>query len=616
VAWEPLGWTPVAFSEIEPFPSAVLAHRFPNVPNLGDMTKHAGWTLHAGSIDLLIGGTPCQSFSVAGLRKGLHDPRGGLMLTYLEIAKRLRPRWIVWENVPGVLSSNGGRDFGSFLGALGELGYGWAYRVLDAQWIRTQRHPRAVPQRRRRVFVVGCLGDWTAAAAVLFERESVCRDSAPRRAQRQATAADASGCAGAGRWWDGGDCAETLTKSNANGAQRMPDKDNFGAVLQPVVGALCAEDAKHIGSQYVNQGKCIVQPVAIQGNLINRDAGGPHGVGASDEGASYTLTKADVHGVAHPVAFQQNTRDEVRLMNGDGAIAGALAAEAGMKQQNYVAQPVPYDLFQITAPVNRQNRKPGDPCHTLARDNAAHAAVAFPIDGRNAMRDPDKLDEMNRQGMGVGDGGDPSHTVTSACVHAVAFKTGNSAKARSNGESFEVTPTIGSDVGGNTIPAVAFSPGNLARGAGASPSNAVAPTIAASTGDQRTCVAFTRCDNGQDAAVEVTPTIRCGSNYSAHPAVAYTQHGVVAGSLTARHDSSPCADRGQNMVAQAMTVRRLTPRECERLQGFPDDWTLIPWRKKSANECPDGPRYRALGNSMAVNCMEWIGQRIVDYEAR
>jgi len=418
----------------------------------------------------------------------------------------------------------------------------------------------------------------------------------------------------------------------------MPDKGNFGAVLQPVVGALCAGDAKHIGSQYVNQGKCIVQPVAIQGNLINRDAGGPHGVGASDEGASYTLTKADVHGVAHPVAFQQNTRDEVRLMNGDGAIAGALAAEAGMKQQNYVAQPVPYDLFQITAPVNRQNRKPGDPCHTLARDNAAHAAVAFPIDGRNAMRDPDKLDEMNRQGMGVGDGGDPSHTVTSACVHAVAFKTGNSAKARSNGESFEVTPTIGSDVGGNTIPAVAFSPGNLARGAGASPSNAVAPTIAASTGDQRTCVAI-----GTDPSHTVTSAC-------VH-AVAFTQHGVVAGSLTARHDSSPCADRGQNMVAhafystggthgvnqhpevspavkvgsglgipsppavaQAMTVRRLTPRECERLQGFPDDWTLIPWRKKPAEDCPDGPRYRALGNSMAVNCMEWIGQRIAEID--
>ena len=191
VAWHPLGWTPVAFSEIEPFPSAVLAHHYPDIANLGDMTQHERWTIQPESIDLLVGGTPCQSFSVAGLRRGISDPRGGLMLTFLEIARRLRPRWIVWENVPGVLSSGRGRDFGSFLGALGELGYGWAYRVLDAQWVRTQRHPRAVPQRRRRVFVVGCLGDPARAAAVLFERESVYRDTPPRRASGQGSAANA-----------------------------------------------------------------------------------------------------------------------------------------------------------------------------------------------------------------------------------------------------------------------------------------------------------------------------------------------------------------------------------------------------------------------------------------
>jgi len=132
VAWHPLGWEPVAFSEIEKFPSAVLAHHYPTVPNLGDMTKFQEWPDEP--VELLVGGTPCQSFSVAGLRKGLEDPRGNLMLTYLAIAQRYRPRWLVWENVPGVLSSNGGRDFGTFLGALGEWGYGWAYRVLDAQW--------------------------------------------------------------------------------------------------------------------------------------------------------------------------------------------------------------------------------------------------------------------------------------------------------------------------------------------------------------------------------------------------------------------------------------------------------------------------------------------------
>ena len=336
VAWHHLGWQPVGFSEIEPFPSAVLAHRFPSTPNFGDMTKHEQWPIRLGSVDLLVGGTPCQSFSVAGLRKGLSDPRGGLMLTYLEIAQRLRPRWLVWENVPGVLSSGRGRDLGAFLGALGLLGYGVAYRVLDAQWCRTHGHPRAVPQRRRRVFVVGCLGDGAAAAAVLFERESVCRDSAPRRTTGQGAAADAEGCAG------------TVSSKWAKGT------------------------------------------------------GGP----AGDE--CYNLTM-------QPVGYRwQNDRD-------------------GLVQDG-------------TAPTCR-----------------ASAGSGF--------------HEMN---------------------HPVVVQ-------------------------GDTL----------------------ATTVA---------------------------------------------------------------------VAQAMTVRRLTPRECERLQGFPDDWTMIPWRKKCAEDCPDGPRYKALGNSMAVNVMAWIGERIDNYE--
>lgn len=179
VAWHHLGWTPVAFSEVDPFPCAVLQHHYPDVPNWGDMRKWREWPDE--KIDLLVGGTPCQSFSVAGLRKGLDDPRGGLMLDYVNIARRYRPRWVVWENVPGVLTSNGGRDFGTLLGALGDLGYQLAYRVLDAQWIRTQQFPHAVPQRRRRVFVVGYLGERNRAAEVLFVGESVRRDTTPSR---------------------------------------------------------------------------------------------------------------------------------------------------------------------------------------------------------------------------------------------------------------------------------------------------------------------------------------------------------------------------------------------------------------------------------------------------
>ena len=161
-AWHPLGWEPVFFSEIEPFPRAVLAHHYPDIPLHGDFTTIQGDEY--GSIDLLVGGTPCQSFSIAGLRGGLDDDRGNLALEFLRLAQRTRPKWLVWENVPGVLSSNGGRDFGSILGGLVECGYGFSYRVLDAQYF-------GVAQRRRRVFVIGCLGDATSATAVLFERK-------------------------------------------------------------------------------------------------------------------------------------------------------------------------------------------------------------------------------------------------------------------------------------------------------------------------------------------------------------------------------------------------------------------------------------------------------------
>jgi len=171
VAWHDLGWEPQWFSEIAKFPSAVLSHHYPKVPNLGDMSKFKEWK-NEKPIDLLVGGTPCQSFSVAGLRKGLEDPRGNLMLTYLAMADRFKPKWLVWENVPGVLSSNRGRDFGTFLGSLGEIGYGWAYRVLNSEYF-------GVPQRRRRVFVVGCLAGWDSAGEVLFESESLSGHPAP-----------------------------------------------------------------------------------------------------------------------------------------------------------------------------------------------------------------------------------------------------------------------------------------------------------------------------------------------------------------------------------------------------------------------------------------------------
>lgn len=242
---------------------------------------------------------------------------------------------------------------------------------------------------------------------------------------------------------------------------------------------------------------------------------------------------------------------------------------SGSEHFNLVTSAVPYDLFQITAPVNRQNRKPGDPCHTLARDNAAHAAVAI---GFN----PDQ----SAKTRSMGEREEQAPTLRAAAEVAVAVAM------RESGHGYWTEDTVAGTlrVEGEDRPS--------------RPSNVIAHTLrgdgfdASEDGTGRgtpivpAAVAFTRCDDGRDATEDKTPTMRCGSNYSAHLAVATT-----------------------------MAVRRLTPVECERLQGFPDGYTAIPWRSKPAAECPDGPRYRALGNSMAVPCMRWIGQRIAQVDS-
>ena len=242
VAWSGLGWEPRFFAEIETFASAVLRARFPSVPNLGDLRAIRG---HAGPIDLLVGGTPCQSFSVAGARAGLADPRGNLALEYLRLAERLRPRWLVWENVPGILSVNGGRDFGIFVGALGQLGYCCSYRILDAQYF-------GVAQRRRRLFVVGYFGDWRPSAAVLFEPESLSGHPPPRRAARENVAppiagvSNGGGANGPGRTVDDAEALVVGTLDARATAGGFPGTD--GALEGHVVsGAVSSKWAKGTG---------------------------------------------------------------------------------------------------------------------------------------------------------------------------------------------------------------------------------------------------------------------------------------------------------------------------------------------------------------------------------
>ncbi|MFG6284758.1 DNA (cytosine-5-)-methyltransferase [Sphingomonas sp. S6] len=399
-----LGFRCVGYSEIEAFPRAVLEqrhgavlvewdHRFVpgsnTTPLFGDFTKIESH--HVGPVDLLAGGTPCQAFSVAGKRLGLDDPRGNLTLEFLALARRVRARWLVWENVPGFLSHDSGRTMGTFLRLLGELGYGWAYRVLDAQYIRVDGHEGAVPQRRRRLFVVAHLGDAAGPAAVLFERESLRGDPAPcRQAGEGASHAVAPSLVSSGRGVERtGDGSEALIAAsvaatlpaggNSTGGARQPGMSAETAGTMLVAHSLRAEgfDASEDGT---GRGTPLV-PVCVHADAINRtgdaltpsvDASGvarlrDAGMGVS-EGSAFGLTTGQPHAVAfritpndgayetggvagslttgtdrsaqalvQPIAFAQNSRDEVRLFGDDGQTVGALAAEPGMKQTCYVA---------------------------------------------------------------------------------------------------------------------------------------------------------------------------------------------------------------------------------------------------------------------------------------
>jgi DNA (cytosine-5)-methyltransferase 1 len=326
-AWRDLGWHQAFMSEIEPFPRAVLAQRFPGVPIHGDFT-----TIKAGEyepIDLLVGGTPCQSFSVAGLRGGLADERGNLALEFLRLADRLKPRWIVWENVPGVLSSSGGRDFGAFLGGLVQLGYGFAYRVLDAQHF-------GVAQRRRRVFVVGYLGDWRRAAAVLFEPASLRRHPAPRREAGERVAEGADGGSGSLSHWDGEYPHPTLNQSASGsggvGASNQEIFSQRGAYLAPATA------------------RCLTTG---EGNRLD---------GESCTFVPYTLAIRGRNG-SHDLEYRQDGLANTLLTPNGGRAGIGVGAVA-------------FDLAQITSAANRTRCEPGLPSPTLAKQSRMHVATS------------------------------------------------------------------------------------------------------------------------------------------------------------------------------------------------------------------------------------------------
>lgn len=557
-AWHQLGMEPVWFAEIEPFPSAVLAHHYPRTPNLGDMTKLGALVL-AGKIkapDVLVGGTPCQAFSVAGMRQGMLDPRGALTIKYVELAdavdhvrtSRNEPESIiVWENVPGVLSDKG-NAFGCFLGALAgedcELqppGKRWqdagcvygpkrtiAWRILDAQYF-------GLAQRRRRVFLVASARADFDPTAVLFEREGMRRDTAPRRGEGQ----DVTGTA------------------------------PFGPALQCGCGHVFSEELGHYGCPNCegDEGPA----VSMFGGI---PAFGGHSLSGSVE-RSATLTAKD-------------TRMD-------------------MESETF-----------LIAPSLR------------AQSQSSHRAdsEAFVVSGA-----PEIIGALTSHAFSGGAGGRPEGA---ACGHFLAVAGTLQANGKAAGSATQQDAESGLLVVHGTQ-----DPGT---------SDSLAFALGRNSG-QENVLAFSCKDHGGDVGC-VAPTLRAMGHGASHPnaggqvAVAITQFGDRAGTLTARHDSSPCADRGMNVVSVALrgrdggataeigndvgnalrasggggdnahalvnsSVRRLTPTECERLQGFPDDYTLIPWRGRVRGLCPDGPRYKAIGNSKAVPVIRWIGQRLL-----
>lgn len=520
LAWEPLGWEPVAFSEIEPFPCAVLAERWPDVPNLGDITKIDWKEEIDGAIDLVVGGSPCQSFSVAGKREGLKGA-SGLMFEYIRCVQELRPRWFLWENVPGALTSEDGGAFGQLLREMDELGYSLAWRVLDAQFF-------GVAQRRRRLFLVGHLGS-ESPAEVLFEPDCLSGNPQSSREKRQELASRAgrsAACAGfkysaaprANTIGYAEEQANTLTADwHAPAVLPLNCADRQGMAMSQygteIAGCLtargdsspCADRGQNIVCMTGTQAHCHISdeiagcltahmgkddaPVVVDGTNLQTYVcetahSGSNGLGV---GETDIFPKLDTS--SGPAVWARE-KAVVSPFVGDGTISGALAARPGMKQTTFVCTGGTYPINEQVATRHKK----------LGRETA----------------------------LGIGADGDPAFALLANHPHMVASGSGSD-------------PIAMGDLNAHTA----------------------------------------ICRN-------VCPTLNCGGD----------------GAMVA----SEVAD--EYVGANPMLVRRLTPLECERLQGFPDGHTLIGWKGKPAEECPDGPRYKAIGNSMAVPVMRWIGKRI------
>ena len=580
------------------------------------------------------------------------------MLTYLEIARRLRPRWVVWENVPGVLSSGGGRDFGSFLGALGELGYGWAYRVLDAQWVRTQRHPRAVPQRRRRVFVVGCLGDWERAAKVLFECESVQRDSAPRRTPGEVSAANAQGSVGTGGWMPNnpGVVSSVFTKWS-KGTGGPSGSEHFNLVTEPI-GFRWQNDRDGLVQDNVGEtmratnGDCqggseslVLQPVASplgsRGTRSHTELDGhgayvPVPITKAKRAQSVMDDESWVDGQVNPTLSlfdQGDTRATTAVVNMQGSKSNACVSTDGTSFTLNAMHG--HDVYAVAFHPTQDPISSSGSIHALgtgSKGGCATAAVAHALRGEGFDASEDgtgrgtplvPVETLQQQGYN-GDHASTQEANAIATLRVLRDEIGEEAFAAWGLgvlDSLQPSQVLRARLHGEGIRCASFSRSwpidcaisrqedraawavqsvREAEGEGCSPSGRELPQqLAEQLGAY---LSQLPCPGPQ--AEKLMHHLWCAGEGI----------GILRQALSAIQEARRSADVPRTTPATTMTVRRLTATECEFLQGFPRNYTLIPWRKKAAADCPDGPRYKALGNSMAVNCMAWIGERIAAVE--
>ena len=661
LAWRHLGWTPAFFSEVEPFPAAVLMQRLGamkplrpldpdaasdekdrkqrlswqsliaempdggTIPNLGDFTliKKDDYD---GQIDLLVGGTPCQDLSIAGKRLGFGGKRSVLALDFVRLCFETGTRWVLWENVPATLSSHNGEDFARFVSLLcgwdvpvpddgwrksgivtGTPGhFGVCWRILDAQYTRVSQFPRAVPQRRKRLFLVGYLDHWKYPAQVLFDSEMCGGNSPPCRTKGQTAPSGAEG---------GIDTAKSI---------RMRCGKPGGGK-----GALIGDDLSHMLATGNDQ--TVVYTVhGAQTPISNDDHA--NALGCSNSG------------LENCVCVSKQKKPEGRFWNGED-VAGTLTVTSDR-------QLMP-DKGRLQCVIERQDASvecldtrqvdvhDTDLAPTLiATDYKGGKAICYENHAQDSRIKPVEVSQSIVARMGTGGGNLPlvkepdvigfikndaggvqqgfwknvfptlRAAITPAitrneCFHLSFCDANGTRKDRKNGGLYvtkaETSQTVTAKGPHTETVVIALDGDKMAKaerkggsGLGVSEDG----VMYTQTVKDVHAVAYDEC-----VPLDLRNATRDPEKHDAQ-----NRQGVGVGEDGAPMNTVTAASVPG--VGWQATVRKLLPIECERLMGFPDNWTRISWKGKPEEECPDAPRYKACGNSMCVNVMAWIGERI------